>query len=487
MRPTPGCQAFRDDLKAYADGELPLARRVAVRAHVSRCADCKQELMEMERITEAMKKQGITASATLAPDLRARLLSRLEGVKPEAPATPPLWKRQPLMVFGGGGAAVLASALVFALMYGPAQQNASFGRSAEVAPPSESVMKVAAKESSGPVEGLLQNERRQVDAVTATRVSDGDALKAANRDRSMAVPAAPPAVAASNAPVQVAQLQAEPRAKQTEAPVPAAAANGITPYDAATKTLAKDEETALVDDRQVHREASLGVAVDTLEASSDKVEEMVKAAGGYVASNNLTTDTNGYKSAQLTVRVPVKEFDAILSSISKLGDVQSKNVTGEDITEQVSDVTSDEQVLVDEVDKVGKQVQEQRMSDKRTDQKEAELRQLQLQLARTRARLGLLRKMAALSTINVSLTEKAKKAAVAPDQPGWLHDLRETNRAAMVAFQSAVRVPIVMVVWILAFSPIWVPLILAYRWASIKSMARQALSPSNPGEMDRKA
>ena len=82
MRPTPDCQALRDDLKAYADGELPLVRRVGVRAHVLRCADCQQELMEMERITEEMKKQGSMVGATLAPDLRARLLSRLEGVKP---------------------------------------------------------------------------------------------------------------------------------------------------------------------------------------------------------------------------------------------------------------------------------------------------------------------------------------------------------------------------------------------------------------------
>jgi hypothetical protein len=310
----------------------------------------------------------------------------------------------------------------------------------------------------------------------AARAPGAVTLKAANRDLAIAAPAAPPAVASVNGPVQVAQMTAGERTRQVEAP--AVGVNGVAQYPAVTKTLAKDEETALVDDRQVHREASIGVAVEALEASSDKIVDTVKAAGGYVASNNLTTDAGGYKSAQLTVRVPVKEFDTILSSIGKLGDVQSKNVTGEDITEQVSDATSDEQVLVDEVGKVSKQVQAQTLSDKRVGQKEEELRQLRLQLARTRARLGLLRKMAALSTINVSLTEKAKKAAMVPDQPGWLHDLRETNKAAMLAFQSAVRVPIVMVVWTLAFSPIWVPLILAYRWASIKSMARQALATS---------
>ena len=338
-------------------------------------------------------------------------------------------------------------------------------------------MQVSAKESSGSIESLSPEDRGRIDA--ATRVADGENLKATNRDIAVAVPTAPPVAAGGNAPVQVAQMEADYRAKKAD--IPAVAANRITSYAyAPAKTLAKDEITSLVDDRQVHREASIGVAVDTLEASSEKVEETVKAAGGYIASNNLTTDTGGYKSAQLTVRVPVKEFDTILSTIGKLGDVQSKNVTGEDITEQVSDATSDEQVLVGEVTKVGKQIQE-----KRTDQKEVELRQLRLQLARTRARLGLLRKIATLSTINVSLTEKAKKAAaVTTDEPGWLHDLRETNKAATLAFQSAVRVPIVLIVWTLAFSPIWVPLILAYRWASIKSLARQAMSPATSDRMD---
>jgi hypothetical protein len=439
-----------------------------------------------------MKKQGNAIGATLAPDLRARLLSRLEGVKPETASAPPLWKRQPLMVFGGGGAALVASAIVFAMLYGPAKQFSPSASQVAAAPESAMMKRqsmhdyddagkksadvaVAApmeKQLAGNIKTLPTDEARRMNEMVPSSAAPV-AAPAPSRQVAQALDGKP--VAAMKEETQVANGPVAFRDAQTKDRGDVAAMGGL----AANGIVKGDSDLALVDDRQVHREANIGVAVEALEASSDKIEEMVQAAGGYVASNYLTTDaTSGYKSAQLSVKVPVKEFDHILGAIGKLGDVQSKNVTGEDITQQVSDATSDEQVLTDEVSRASKQLQEQRMSDKRTGQKEEELRQLRLQLARTRARLGLLRKMAALSTIQISLTQKAKKAAVTPEPPAWLRDLRETNKAAMLAFQSAVRVPIVLIVWTLAFSPIWVPLILAYRWASLKSLAQKAVSPS---------
>src|SRR5205807_4610459 len=89
--------------------------------------------------------------------------------------------------------------------------------------------------------------------------------------------------------------------------------------------------------RYVKKEANITVEVDRLEEKSDAVEQMVKEVGGYVANNQLTTGEDGLKSASLTVKVPVPQFETMLSRFAKLGEVKAKNVTGEDITEQVSD------------------------------------------------------------------------------------------------------------------------------------------------------
>lgn len=221
----------------------------------------------------------------------------------------------------------------------------------------------------------------------------------------------------------------------------------------------------LVMGRQVHREGSVTVAVDKLEAASDKVEQMVKASGGFVASNNLATDSDGYKSADLSVRVPVEQFDDMLRQFAALGTVTAKSISGEDITERVSDATQAEQVLKDATQTAVRKLKNENGSEKEIRYREADLRRVKIEFAQTQARLGLLRKMARLSTINVSLTEKAKRAAQAPSQGGFLGDLSETNRMVSAAFASAIRVPVVLIIWGLAFSPLWVPMLVFYRYA----------------------
>ena len=221
----------------------------------------------------------------------------------------------------------------------------------------------------------------------------------------------------------------------------------------------------LVMGRQVHREGSVTVAVDKLEAASDKVEQMVKASGGFVASNNLATDSDGYKSADLSVRVPVEQFDDMLRQFAALGTVTAKSISGEDITERVSDATQAEQVLKDATQAAVRKLKNENGSEKEIRYREADLRRVKIEFAQTQARLGLLRKMARLSTINVSLTEKAKRAAQAPSQGGFLGDLSETNRMVSAAFASAIRVPVVLIIWGLAFSPLWVPMLVFYRYA----------------------
>lgn len=42
------CEQLRDDLKAYADGQLPPAPRLAVRMHLAHCAACREEIEIME-------------------------------------------------------------------------------------------------------------------------------------------------------------------------------------------------------------------------------------------------------------------------------------------------------------------------------------------------------------------------------------------------------------------------------------------------------
>ena len=484
--------SVRADLKAFSDNELSYLRRAYVARHLRTCPECREELNEMKKITDlfAAASSDANQNAAFAPHLRSRVLAGLDNAAPTPAASAnspvvrlaPLWRRKPALVFGGGGSVLAASLALFFTM-NPAHRTETPTNAVGLAAPAPYAQEYedfAAAKSSAPGAAPA--------AVSAGAVSAGAAP--ARSSRPVIVPGSvlrgrPESAVANSAAASSAVSDTVAKPNLTAAP-PVPGVYGRNAGEQARESEPAFSDTSDTDDgRKVHKNASLGlhVAAHGLQAASDKVEALVKSTGGYVASNNLTTDEQtGEKSADLTVRVPVQDFESVMSALSKMGDVVAKQVTGEDITDKTLTATTSEQVLLNEAKTTERKLEQQSMSEKRTGQKEAELRQIRMQLAQTRARLGMLRKMAALSTINVTLTEKpVKKAAVVPAS-GFLSGMQETNRAAMQAFQTAVRVPLVLIVWILAFSPIWVPLILAYRWASLKTLASRVAGTQAGGE-----
>ncbi|MES2458940.1 MAG: DUF4349 domain-containing protein [Armatimonadota bacterium] len=423
------------DLKAYLDNELSLLRRRTIASHLRQCAACREEITAMTTITDGMKSADTaTPAAALDPAMRHRLLSSIAAETSTLPTarTLPLWRRKPLLVFGGGAAYVGVFLILAAVLF------PTFGTSRERARRGDTVAFGA--QSSAPVNG------------NGAEYSE---------DFASSIPGS------SNGPRAALQAGAPPLISGTLK---------SALEERAVKPSSQDVPLGLVTERQVHREGSVTVSVDKLEAASEKVEQAVKASGGFVASNNLNTDGSGYKSADLTVRVPVAQFDDMFKQFAALGNVTAKSISGEDITERMSDATQAEQVLRESAEATARKLRNNGGSEKEIRYREADLRRVRIELAQTQARLGLLRKMARLATINVSLTEKAKKAAETPVKSGFLGDMSETNRMASAAFASAVRVPVVLIIWVLAFSPLWVPMTLLYRYASRRSAAGTKLA-----------
>jgi hypothetical protein len=216
-------------------------------------------------------------------------------------------------------------------------------------------------------------------------------------------------------------------------------------------------------ERQVHREASITVEVDNPEGRSDQVEEFVKEVGGYVASNEVSTGDDNLKTASLTVKVPVQQFDETLRKIAKLGNVKAKNVNGEDITEQTSDKQQAVRQLTTDIHDTQDKLK-QRLSRSAAEEYRQDLRDMKIQIAQEQARLEMLRKMAALSTITVELHEKSKPAPPIKTG-GFLDDLKETGHDAISSFMQAARLPVITLIWLLAYSPVLLLLAVTYRYA----------------------
>ncbi len=441
------CTKYQDDLKACADGELSPLRRFLVRRHLTRCASCREEIQAMTQLTEDLR--ATEPEHALPPHLRERLLD-----PPAHPNETPILGSNTEK--GGEGAKKSSSPR-------PAPQNWGGGAIFRRLPAwSYAALAVVAWFVCYPmVSALKYRQQAQVTSTTADRArmqSERTAKASPQFTVSDGAAARPASVPPPPKPVQVVGMSDR-----------ASAMNSVSaaPPSPDTLTLNGDPDSL----RQVHKEAGIGIQVPNPEATGDKINDMTKDTGGYVAANNLSTGTDGLKSGELIVKVPEAQFETFLASIAKLGTVVSKNVTGQDITDKTSDANQAQAVQEGDLAKAEARLKALGSHAKWEDQENT--RDLRIQLAQTRARLKLLKRMAALGTITIDLSQTPKAAA--PVTTGFLGTLQGTTHDALQSLVSSASALLALVIWLLAYSPIWLPLLLVGRYARKELKKREAV------------
>ena len=437
------CQPFKDDLKAYADGELPWLRRRAVRCHLTRCASCRKEISAMTQIAKDLRSSE--TEDALSPALRERIL----GDKPDSPLAPnnggtgkahdnsdsPIIggrgassRKRPALAWGIAGVVLIGCFLMFSLI-----------------------------------------QRNTLNASHANRVVNN---QTASRQMAMRMKAAPSipqpsATAPGQPPTFAVRLSDREAGPDNDGQVSIQIKDPKSQYQERSGTVqtfdALNPPTSTDALRQVHKEASIGIQVANPEATGDTVETMTKETGGYVAANNLTTGDNGIKTGELIVKIPVTQFEIFLAQVAKLGNVQSKNISGEDITEKTSDAAQTEGVLEDDVQQSEARLKSLGAKAKWRD--EEATRDLRIQLAQARARLVLLKRMAALGTITIDLSQTPKAVTPPPVTGGFLNGLKNNTHNALQSLIGLAGALLALLIWLLAYAPIWVTILLGGRFA----------------------
>ena len=388
------CDTLRDNLKAYLDGELPVTERLALRLHLSRCPACRKEAELMEHISNELHEGD---AGILEAGLRNRLLGNLpDNLAEPAPDLP---KNRRIVT---PKKAFLSAAIVtvgWFIIY--------------------------------PVFGVSRERTRQ----TSTGANKSIAMK-------------------QDYDTKAEDKSSTPSA--SENPAEDAVASGTVPAIAAPRAAMKTKLNGMMS-RQVHKTASLTLEVDKAETKSETVEQAVRALGGYVAQNQLNTNGDGTKTAALTVKVPVAQFEAFLAQVSKLGDVKAKSLTGEDVTEANSNQQQSVRVLNDEIREQEAHIRSARRV---TSEDREALRELRTQQAQEAAQLEIMQKLAALSDVTIELREKAKEIKA---EGGFLNDIKTTAHDAGATFAQAARLPVVLLIWAIAYLPLWIALLVAYR------------------------
>lgn len=266
-------------------------------------------------------------------------------------------------------------------------------------------------------------------------------------------------------------------AKREAAAVAGAPDSAAKPADAAAAV------TAVNYDRKLARRADISITVADVDAAAAKVRGIAASAQGLVTAEAISSEpdvsgTGGFST--ITISVPTAELDATLDQLAKLGTVQSRNTSTDDVTAQYVDTESRVKTMRASVDRVRALMsQATKLGD--VVALEAELSRRQADLEATESQLAALKDSVALAPIEVRLSTDEKVLKQADDNTGFLAGLK----AGWGAFTGSVTVLLTALGAVLPFAVVaalvLVPLLVWLRRRTSRTpAATPAVVPAPP-------
>jgi hypothetical protein len=214
-----------------------------------------------------------------------------------------------------------------------------------------------------------------------------------------------------------------------------------------------------IDTRSMIFTGTVTVRVTDVERAATDASSLATAAGGFVGGDDRTS-AKDQSQARMTLRVPSARFSSVVDSIAKLGKEESRQLSTEDVTDQVTDVEAriaTGQAGVDRVrDLIAKATNISEIVSL-----ESELSRREADLESLKSRKRKLDDQTALSTITaVLLGPEAAKPAPKKHENGFLAGLKSgwhsfaasmgvlaTVVGALLPWLVALAVPVALVLW----------------------------------------
>ncbi len=103
--------------------------------------------------------------------------------------------------------------------------------------------------------------------------------------------------------------------------------------------------------RQVVRSGSMSMRADDVATTVVTIRGLTTGAGGFVSAEN-TSAGGDYAYSSITVQVPAARLDAVIDAISKLGTVDTVDISAQDVTSQAVDLDARITALQASVDRM---------------------------------------------------------------------------------------------------------------------------------------
>ncbi len=164
--------------------------------------------------------------------------------------------------------------------------------------------------------------------------------------------------------------------------------------------------------RRVISTASISIEVEAVQDAVNQVRTIAESLGGFVEQLSSSGGSN-QQQAYLTIRVPQDQFFPAMERLEGLGEVQSRNVGSEDVSEQFIDMEARlKSALREEESLLSLLERAQQVSEILTI--ERELSRVRSEIERLQGQLNFLERRVELATISVSLFPPQEEVPVPP-------------------------------------------------------------------------
>ena len=157
-------------------------------------------------------------------------------------------------------------------------------------------------------------------------------------------------------------------------------------------------------ERLIIREGNMNVVVEDTNVSLAEFAKLAESRGGWVVSSEVYDGGGGAKSGSITLRIPVEQFEATMSTIRRaVVEVDSESTSSQDVTEEFVDLDARVGNLEATADRVRSFLDESRNVEEALEVNR-ELSRLEGEIESLKARMKYLSQSAAFSLLVVYLT-----------------------------------------------------------------------------------
>lgn len=182
--------------------------------------------------------------------------------------------------------------------------------------------------------------------------------------------------------------------------------------------------------RRVIRTCQVAIEVERFDAAASRLIAIAEGAGGFVADSSYS-DEGGIPRGTFVLRVPAARFSDVVAQIEKLGTVQRRQTSGQDVTEEfidlearVRNLTRQEARLLALMDRATKIPDLLAI--------EGEVARVRGEIERLTGRLRFLANKVDLATVQAEVSQKPKK-------PGGFWDFERAMERVKAAFLNTVQ------------------------------------------------